>query len=411
MTEAAACAQADVPGSHPSTGDLHIKRAASAYGDSWRSPRPELQSLIIGLGTAGRDLHLGCLHKLRRNLVDAGIMAAAPPWAVDPLVGQEGLLRDTAIVVRRLEEVHDLDPGFTVVHVCTPPTNRVSLFYELAKAGYRRIICEKPLAMTTEEALAIAEIVRDNSMEVAVGCVWLASELTGRLKMLLAQGELGTLEHVSIVQDKPRFTRTVQRPSHRSAFDVELPHSVGLAMLLAGSDATVESAHCTDMELDHLLVPHMGGASVTLRHAGGVTTTIRSDLTSPVRRRSIQLQFARGRVEGHYPISRDDGYAQLVVHGPSGPPRRSVFADEPLTRFLSDCYRWFTGVGDPPDSSLELNILIVAALMRAKQVAGVISDEMASSDDIRADRAQTATVIPMRPDAATTRHGGAEAAP
>src|SRR4029079_6631807 len=105
----------------------------------------------------------------------------------------------------------------------------------------------------------------------------------------------GALRSISSVQSKPRLTRSLASEGHPTAFDVEVPHVLGVALRLAG-DADVVAAACTDMHVEGRTVPRMGSAHLVLRHAGGVRTEVLSDLTSPVRERRIALELTGGRL-------------------------------------------------------------------------------------------------------------------
>lgn len=294
-----------------------------------------LQPLVIGLGRAGSGLHLRALAKARveaAELFPAGPVVACD---LDPEVRRNSSGVHTVDSVSAAAEL--LDPATTVAHVCTPPTQRVSVLAELAVHGFRQVIIEKPLATDTHALESVCQLVHQHGLDLAVVAHWLDSELTARLVSLVRGGRLGPLRGITVAQHKPRFTRSASAGEHPTAFDVEVPHSLGVVLRLAGP-ADLLDAEWTDMHCDGSVFPRVGSAQLTLQHHNGVRSAIGSDLTSPVQERRIALEFTRGNATGHYPISDRDHHAQLVVAG-----RRQIFPDDALTRFLVLAYRHFDG--------------------------------------------------------------------
>ncbi|WP_327067768.1 Gfo/Idh/MocA family oxidoreductase [Kitasatospora sp. NBC_01302] len=324
------------------------------------------RTLIVGLGRAGAGLHLPVLRRLRHEGVSA--FAPQPILAVDP--GRtsppdpaEVTLAASLPAARRL-----LDPAHTVVHLCTPPRRRADLVAELADLGFYRLIIEKPLAADTADLDRLAELVHERRLQVSVVAPWLASTLTDRLEQLVRGGEFGALRRITVRQHKPRFRRTLATHGHPTAFDIEIPHALGVALLLAG-DGEVTAAGWHDLRVGGQVRPLLGGARLQLAHHGGVRTEIVSDLTSPVRERRITLRFARGTAIGHFPGSADDEYAQLrlagrKLHG------HEVFADDALGSYLARTYRRFLRGPLPPEAEFDGHLRAVRLLSEAKRLSG-----------------------------------------
>lgn len=321
-----------------------------------------LRTLIVGLGHAGVDLHWTVLRRLRES--DPELFGPGPALGYDPRPDAapppgEGLTR-----VRSLAEAaHRLDPARTVVHLCTPPVARLELVRGLADLGFRRILVEKPLAVDLPAAEAIAALRRDAGLDLTVVAHWLDSALTARVQEVVRSGRLGELRSIAFVQRKPRLSRTMLHEGHPTAFDAELPHSVGVALRLAG-DARLVDAAWTDMEVGNVRIPRMGTARLIVRHAGGRRTEIFSDLTSPIRERRVTFELTGGRLIGHYPNSQDDDHAHLrVVTGRQ--ETRSIFKDDSLTTFLRRVYRQYLDGADGT-SEFGLNMRVATLLSEAK---------------------------------------------
>lgn len=325
------------------------------------------RTLIVGFGRAGHGLHWSVLKRLRRDEAGAALLSPLPPVVhdFDPTTPQ--LADHEVIAAPSLVAARDLlDPADTVVHLCTPPTHRLQPLRELAELGFRSILVEKPLLARAEDLPAVEELRRAYGLRLTVVAHWLRSALTQRLARLVAEGELGELRTVYVAQRKPRLGRTLSRQGHPTAFDVELPHSVGVTLRLAG-DAEVAGAELGDMRAGDTVVPEMGTARLLLDHLSGVQTEIFSDLASPVRERVIKLGFGKGWAVGHYPVSESDDYAHLDTSLGSG-GSAEVFRDDSLGRFLLHAYGEFTSGADlEPDFAL--NTRVTTVLAEAKQLA------------------------------------------
>ncbi|MFE4670239.1 hypothetical protein ACFRI7_07630 [Streptomyces sp. NPDC056716] len=325
------------------------------------------RTLIIGLGRAGLGLHWAVLRRLRATGRHTDLFDPAPVLTLDPVtpalpVAAEGLRH-----VSSLDQARTLlDPERTVVHLCTPPVARLGLLRELAAAGFRRIVVEKPLASDRASVREIVGLSRTEGLRLAVVAPWLASALTGRLARLVDAGALGALRSIEVRQYKPRMGRTLADNGHPTAFDIEPPHSLGVCLRLAGP-ARLTGAELADMRIGDTVVAGMGRAELTLRH-DTVTSRIVSDLTAPVRERRIQLDFTDGQVVAHYPGAEDDHYAQLRISRRGRPETWDVFPDDALSTYLLDTYR---ALRDGTDLAAQLHLAsrVVELLADAKDLA------------------------------------------
>ncbi|MBZ4020225.1 Gfo/Idh/MocA family protein [Streptomyces purpurogeneiscleroticus] len=323
-----------------------------------------LRTLIVGLGRAGLGLHVPVLLKARAQA--PGTFADRPVVAVDPRAAPTGRPRQDLVMADSLRQARELlDPAHTVVHVCTPPSVRAEVLRDVALLGFSKVVVEKPLATDREALRRVLAVVRDHDLSLSVVAPWLHSTLTERLVALVEGGGLGTVRTVSVAQHKPRFRRSLANSGHASAFDVEVPHSLGVLLRLLG-DAEVREASCSDLSVGDSAVPRMGGARLALRHHGGARSEIVSDLTAPVRQRRITLDMTGGTVVGHYPVGQDDDFAQLeTVH--AGRTTHEVFEDDALTSFIVGAYRGYAG--GPGGDDLWPHVRTAELLDEAKQLA------------------------------------------
>ncbi|MFF9804520.1 hypothetical protein ACF1G5_05240 [Streptomyces coeruleorubidus] len=325
------------------------------------------RTLIIGLGRAGLGLHWAVLRKLRAAGRHPDLFAPAPVLVVDSLapaaLPQDEELRPVSSIAQARTL---LDPERTVVHLCTPPVARLGLLRELAAAGFRRIIVEKPLAVERRAVHDILDLARSERMRLAVVAPWLASSLTARLARLVEEGDLGELRSIDVRQSKPRMSRTLADGGHPTAFDVEPPHSLGVCLRLAG-DAVLTGAELADMRIGDTVVPGMGRAELVLRHRKAVSRIV-SDLTAPIRERRVQLGFTDGQAVAHYPGGEDDHYAQLRFSRTDHPETWEIFPDDALSAYFVDTYRAL-GDGTALEPGLHLAARVVELLADAKEAS------------------------------------------
>jgi hypothetical protein len=174
-----------------------------------------------------------------------------------------------------------------------------------------------------------------------------------------------------MIQRKPRFNRSLAADAgHPTAFDIELPHSVGVALRLGG-DAKVIDTACTDMLVAGTSIPRMGTVRLVLQHDDGANTEIFSSLVSPSRERRISLLFERGSVVGYYPESQHDNFAHLRVRVGTR-DSQDIFPDDSLATFFLGAYQRFVA-GEPSAADFELNVRIVRLLSDAKDLVGADS--------------------------------------
>jgi predicted dehydrogenase len=321
-----------------------------------------LRTLIIGLGRAGADLHLPVMRRLRSG--PGPWRSSVPVVGYDPAVSPDALPPGIRLVDSLAEARSLLDPTTTVVHLCTPPEVRLEVLRELAELGFDLILMEKPITADPAQLMEILRLRTRHRLRVQVVAPWLASSLTQRIHEWVRGGRLGALRSIAIVQRKPRMQKTVSSVGHASVFDVEMPHSVGAALRLAG-DAMVEGAATTDMRIGTQVFPTMATGRLRLRHQDGVETSIFSDLTAPLRERRITVDFDHGRLVGHYPVASDDHYAHLRLLRFGGGHSAEVLKDDGLGVFLSEAYEKYASGADLwPD--LDLNIQVVRLLGDAK---------------------------------------------
>jgi predicted dehydrogenase len=333
-----------------------------------------LDSLLFGFGRAGRELHYCCLCKTverlgSRDLVSGriGIVDVLPSALED--VGD-------LPTYRSIHDVKGFNPANTVVHICTAPLQHLNSVEQAVEAGFRSFIIEKPMVQTMGEFEQLASLQARYGLKIVGVANWLSAPLTLRIRQMIDSNELGTLFNVKIENSKPRVSRTLRNKSHSTCFDVEMPHLVGLALYLGGTDARLLDASCSDLRFIDDVVPHMGSASIQLLHDGKLPCRLYSSLESPMRKRHVQLDFLHGSVSAYYPCGNDDSCSWLQISDRNGNVvAREVFEDDTLSSCFIEYYKYFARRGPAPQSDLQFNERLVDLLHEAKAYCGILPDD------------------------------------
>ncbi|MBV9341197.1 MAG: Gfo/Idh/MocA family oxidoreductase [Acidobacteria bacterium] len=148
---------------------------------------------IIGLGFVGRA-HLEGLRRLGISV--RGILGSSPERTADA-VRELKLDRGYSSIEELLG-----DASVSAVHICTPN----NLHYQQARAALeagKHVMCEKPLAMDTEESASLVELARRLKLVGAVTYNLRYYPLCHEARSIVARGAIGEprLVHGSFLQD------------------------------------------------------------------------------------------------------------------------------------------------------------------------------------------------------------------
>jgi predicted dehydrogenase len=284
---------------------------------------------------------------------------------VDPLAAVPD---PPAPVVPDLAHLRCGDPADAVVHVCVPPAEHQAVVRRAAALGYRRFIIEKPLADSLAGATEIARLAEDDRLAVVVVANWLFSGLTDRIREELRRA--GPPALLRMRQSKMRISRTLSSPEPGTAYAVEMPHMLALAVHLLGEDVELRCAAAGDMVVGGRRVAAMGSADMQLR-VGTVDVHLSSDLASPVRERWVDITWADGtRLRGYLSGDASELWSQQTWRAADGSVRaRCIIPDDTLGRLMLEAYAWFEGRGPRPASDLALHVLVCRLLDEAASAA------------------------------------------
>jgi predicted dehydrogenase len=329
-----------------------------------------LPSVIAGFGHAGK-MHGRCIAKAQDRLGGCETADLVPTFVIDPAL--DGDLPDGQSEYRVIGSFDELSPDIresAVAHICTPPGVRAEVIQRALEAGIRRFVVEKPLASAPNEMFRLADLRTMYKPELLVVSNWTASNLTREIQVVI-EGRRSDVTGIEIRQRKCRISRTKANRSHGSAFEVEVPHMVSLAQMLAGPGLILRDARVWDMAVGNHVIPEMGGAELTLVRANGLTIEIRSDHLAPILERAVRVHFRDGaRLEGYYPCSGLDHYSQLKGYNDNGEMvRHEYIEDDTLTQFFVEAYAYFLGRGACPLSDFEFNVKVCALLHEAQHLS------------------------------------------
>lgn len=330
------------------------------------------QSLIVGFGRAGQGLHLPCLRKACTHYSDLDLFDPLI-GVVDPHVSAPPQSDQQIKWFPHLDHVQDFDPSTTVVHICTPPDLHESTLQAVAEHGYKKIIMEKPLTTTMDKLEHIRFMNGQHGLDLLVIANWLSSTLTSYLLDMIRSGIYGAPIHIAAEQNKARLAKSLRETKQSSAFDIEIPHLVALALYLGGTDAEVLTADAQPMITPERTIPHMGYARMTLlHHDTGITSELYSNLATPIRKRVVRITFKHHTVVGYFPCAQDDSYSWVKVYDSNGwLIDTQVFYDDPLSAVFFEFYHYYDGQSRKPISDLAFNSHVVTSICRAKALCGL----------------------------------------
>jgi predicted dehydrogenase len=153
----------------------------------------KLQAAIIGLGFVGRA-HLEALR--RRGIAVAGLLGSSPERTREAC---SSLRLEHAY--SSLEELAH-DASVDVVHICTPNHLHFEQASTLLKSG-KHVLCEKPLAMDTQQSAALIELARERKCVGGVAYNLRYYPLCQEARSIVERGLIGAprLVHGSFLQD------------------------------------------------------------------------------------------------------------------------------------------------------------------------------------------------------------------
>jgi len=194
----------------------------------------KLRAAIIGIGEIGTTKHIT---QLKRNAdrVDIVALCDIDRSRCEKAIEDFGL--DAKIYTDYQEMVDAEKPD--MVHVCTPnPLHCEMTIYGLSKGC--NVYCEKPLALTWEDAQKMLAAEKKYGKTIASGTQWRYNTATMEMKRMFDAGEFGDVYYIRSSQLRPR-----RLPAYGVYTNKELngggvlldggPHSIDLPMWMTSN--------------------------------------------------------------------------------------------------------------------------------------------------------------------------------
>jgi len=95
------------------------------------------------------------------------------------------------------------DPSIDAVYIATPVSTHAELTITAAKAG-KHVLCEKPMAMSSAEALDMQQVCREHHVHLEIAYYRRYYPVIVKLKALLEAGKIGEAKRVRVNCHSPR---------------------------------------------------------------------------------------------------------------------------------------------------------------------------------------------------------------
>lgn len=251
-----------------------------SYASAWR----QLSVLIIGCGSAGRR-HARVFQAL--GLTDLRI--------VDPISARRSALEQEVQIQASFTSLAEaLSNPPDVAIVCTPPALHIEHSVAALEAG-AHVLCEKPLAESLAEALALRCVIEQSGRIFAVGFCMRHHQALRAAKARLDEGAIGRLvsvrcrmgEHLPTVRPdyQDLFTR-----EHMGVFD--LTHEIDLACWFADRPIARVAGFCGAFSDLGFKAPDIAELLIEFNH--NCIASVHLDYFSSARLRSTELIGTEG---------------------------------------------------------------------------------------------------------------------
>ena len=218
-------------------------------------PGPRIGIGLLGAGPVTQAIHLPTLARLTStfevvhvNDIDASVAAS--------VAARVGAVHSTSI-----DDLLD-DPRAEVVAICSPHAFHAAQVIAACRAGKKAVLCEKPFAMSVEEAVEIAAVSEETGVPIVVGAMhtfdpaWLAA--------VANWGDLPATSHAIrssiVLPPNPRFedfaTEVITRPSLAAMDRTDIEVRAGMV------HGGVMGLAIHDLPLIRALLPRYDGVKV-----------------------------------------------------------------------------------------------------------------------------------------------------
>ena len=263
---------------------------------------PDMDGIaLIGCGRWGRNL--------ARVLNELGALSVI----VDPFLGEDQLPDGVAVPIQRDIDEALNDPSIAGVVIAAPAVQHAELATRALQAG-KHVFVEKPLAMTVEDAEAVATLAQDRGLTLMVGHLLQYHPAFRKLADLVAAGEIGAVRHIASNRLNPGAIRTEENALWSLA-----PHDFSMILGLAG--AYPSSVNALAVRVVDAATPDR--YVVTMGFDGGMTAQADVSWISPYKEHRLTVLGETGAlILDDHAADRSRRlvlYRNYVDRAPSGP--------------------------------------------------------------------------------------------
>jgi len=266
---------------------------------------------LLGAGRIGKVHAKAVTANPKAKLV---AVADAMPAAASDLAGQYGAeVRSIAAI----EAAADID----AVVICTPTDTHADLIERFARAG-KAIFCEKPIDLDVERVKACLRVVDETGATLMVGFNRRFDPHFQAVKQAIADGQIGTVEMVTIVSRDPGAPPVDYIKRSGGIFRDMTIHDFDMARFLLGEEIDTVSAQASVL-VDKAIgeAGDYDSASVMLATASGKHATISNSRRATYGYdQRIEVHGSTGAVaaENQRPVSIElanaSGYTRPPLH-------------------------------------------------------------------------------------------------
>lgn len=288
---------------------------------------------FLGAGPVTQAIHLPSLSRLTELFTVTHVMD------VDPDIARSVAGRVGSHSSSSMQELLE-DPRVDVVAICSPHRFHAEQVIAACRAGKKAVLCEKPFAVTAEEAEQISRISAETGVPIVVGAMhtfdpgWLAAEQLWENLPDTAH----TIRSSIVLPPNPRFedfaTEVITRPSF-PAPDFCDPEFIrarleGSVLGLAIHDLPLVRRFVPDfddLEVLHAAIARPGGYNIGLR-AGGRSIELLAAMNNTWKPEwtfeaigpdsALKLTFTPSYVQAGSAVAEYSTRGQKVIAGPFG---------------------------------------------------------------------------------------------
>lgn len=237
------------------------------------------------------------------------------------------------------------DPDIDVVHICTPNASHAAFARQALEAG-KHVVCEKPLATSTDDARLLAEIAAARGLTAAVPFVYRFHPMVREARARIAAGDAGRLVSVdgaylqdwlaAPAADDWRVDSRVGGPS-RAFADIG-SHLVDLLEFISGERIVRVNARTRTVHperADHAPVDTEDLVAVLVELEGGAVGTLLVSQVAPGRKNGLVVELSGTETTVRFEQERPE---QLWL----GRTRRSELVDRDAELLAPDAARLST---------------------------------------------------------------------